>query len=271
VYAETGYALMLQAKEDPENEARRENVSELVGSMKSYQEEEDEPSLTEYLERVTLAETTPEGETAERISLMTVHAAKGLEFKVVFIAALEEGMFPYKGTELGADPSILEEERRLAYVAITRAREQLVLLYTNFRQIFGQTRPGIPSRFLEEIPEELLTAPIQKRNFGMSALQRTSGGSWGARLSKSNDEDSDEQDDTPHRGPVLVREGYSDIAPDDDGAPSLVFRRGMRVKHATWGPGNVRAVIPGPEVKIEVYFPSVGQAKILLAQYLKPL
>ncbi len=277
IFTETGYKAMLESKDDPENETRLENVRELLGSMKAYQEEEAEPSLSDYLEKVTLSEETSKSDASQSVSLMTVHSAKGLEFKLVFIAALEDGMFPYKGTDFGADPEELEEERRLAYVAITRARERLVLSWASFRQIFGQTRTSIPSRFLTEIPGDVLSAPVRRRSLGDSALRRTGGGSWSDRHERDHHDDDHHHDQRPQHeraqshGPVVVRQGYSDPIPEDETSTVVGFRKGMRVKHATWGPGNVRAVIPGAELKVEVYFPAIGQAKTLLAQYLKPL
>jgi DNA helicase-2/ATP-dependent DNA helicase PcrA len=112
----TGYNEMLRANKDPENESRIENLQELLGSMEAYASEADEPTLSDYLERVSLSEETPaEDKSArERVALMTVHSAKGLEFDTVFVTGLEEGMFPYKGVGPGADREEMEEERRLA-------------------------------------------------------------------------------------------------------------------------------------------------------------
>ncbi len=282
VYESSGYRAMLDDRSDPENETRQENVAELLGSMRAYQDEDPDASLSDYLEKVTLSESTAEAAGGERVSLMTVHSAKGLEFRLVLIAALEDGMFPYKGMDPGADPDELEEERRLAYVAITRARERLVVSFAQFRQIFGQTRTGLPSRFLLEIPEDVLSAPVRRRSFGDNAQRGRAGQSWGGARHRDDDHHhhhqrphDDDPDDPQERhvskGPVVVRHGYSDVIPDDETGTVTGWRKGMRVKHATWGPGTVRAVIPGAELKLEVYFPAIGQAKTLLAQYVKPL
>jgi DNA helicase-2/ATP-dependent DNA helicase PcrA len=114
VFNRTGYKVMLDDPTDHDNESRRENVAELIGSMKDYEAHEREPSLQEYLERVSLSEETASAEGGEKVSLMSVHAAKGLEFQVVFLAGMEDGMFPYKGVNAGDDPDEMEEERRLA-------------------------------------------------------------------------------------------------------------------------------------------------------------
>ena len=255
VYQETGYERMLNEKNEPEDEARRENVEELLGTLESYEEETEEPTLSDWLERVTLAETAPEGEVAERVSLMTVHSAKGLEFQKVFITGLEEGMFPYKGIEFGADPEELEEERRLAYVAITRARQELTVSFTRFRQIFGQTKVNGPSRFLKELPDDVLSQPVARR--GMDLTARSAPPPPPHRRHEVAEDDGPAAED----GPVLVR----------DGAMPTSYRRGSRVKHPKFGLGTVKGVIHGAELKLEVYFPGVGQTKVLLAQFVQPL
>jgi DNA helicase-2/ATP-dependent DNA helicase PcrA len=269
VYEKSGYAALLADASEPENEARRENVSELLGSMKSFQEEEADPTLAQYLERVSLSEETAQTDGKERVSLMTVHSAKGLEFRVVFVAAMEEGMFPYKGIDLGADPDEMEEERRLAYVAITRAREHLTLSSANFRQIFGQTRPGVPSRFLVEIakahPRDLTGPPVQHRR---GAANTSAARATPAGLRHGPNEPNAPVDE----GPVVVRDECVDPIPDDD--PNMAgtrWRKGTRVAHGTWGPGTVRSVLAGSETKLEVYFPSIGQVKVVLARYVRPL
>ncbi len=287
VYERTGYRAMLEAKDDPENESRRENVMELIGSMQDYEAEADAPTVSEWLERVSLSEIEAQGDgERERVSLMTVHSAKGLEFQTVFIAALEDGMFPYKGIELGSDPDELEEERRLAYVAITRARQNLTVSYCRFRQIFGQTKIFQPSRFLFEIPAEVLSKPV--RRFGMGAgaasLERRLSSAHGPSIPAGSPRSiaqrahalvsrdatlrgvaEDESPSMPESPP-----GELVFVPDDAPVPNA-FRKGMRVKHPKFGPGTVRSVIAGAELKLEVYFPGVGAAKVLLAQYVRPL
>jgi DNA helicase-2/ATP-dependent DNA helicase PcrA len=271
VFQKTGYARMLEDNKDIENETRHENIEELLGSMHEYAEEADEPTLSGYLERVTLNEETPAGEDAPKVSLMTVHSAKGLEFRSVYIAAMEDGMFPYKGTELGSDPEEMEEERRLAYVAITRAREHLTVSFTRFRQIFGQTRINPPSRFLLEMPEEVLSGKVPRRHFGEgSAPSRDSGGGWGHGGGGGGGGYRVERDPVPararepeapsHDGPVLVRDN-----------PAGEWQRGMRVRHMKFGTGTVKTVFTGAELKLEVYFPNLGATKTLLAEYLQAL
>jgi DNA helicase-2/ATP-dependent DNA helicase PcrA len=159
VLEKSGYQSALRAENDAEADARLENLAELVGSIKEYEVEVlqngREPHLVEYLERVALvsdADTVQEG---MAVLLMTVHTAKGLEFDTVLLTGMEEETFPYRGLESESNDE-LEEERRLAYVAITRARQRLYISHVASRTIFGQTRYLGPSRFLQQLPEELL-------------------------------------------------------------------------------------------------------------------
>ncbi|MGB5548397.1 MAG: UvrD-helicase domain-containing protein, partial [Polyangiales bacterium] len=151
---QSGYAEMLQHDDTPEADARFQNIQELVASMDEFQSERPESTLAEFLENVTLQTSADEQTGGDRVTLMTVHAAKGLEFPVVMVTGLEEQVFPFKGIDPWEDPEELEEERRLAYVAFTRAERRLVLSFAAVRRIFGQQRVGIPSRFLTELPAE---------------------------------------------------------------------------------------------------------------------
>ncbi|MBL8605548.1 MAG: UvrD-helicase domain-containing protein [Myxococcales bacterium] len=266
VYEQSGYRALLAADATPEGEARVENVAELLGTLKSYEDETEAPSLQEFLERVTLNEESPEGEAAARVSLMTVHSAKGLEFKAVFITGLEDGMFPYKGVELGSDQDDLEEERRLAYVAITRARWQLVLSYVRFRQIFGQTKVHPPSRFLYEIPPACLSQPVVRGAVDRAQTVKLGVAATGAVARAA----------AAPKPREIVREDGLTFVPDDDaaapaGAMPRWLRRGVRVRHDKYGPGTVKSVLPGDPPKVSVYFPATGKEATLLAAAVKPL
>ncbi len=254
VYEDSGYQDLLADANDPENEARRENVAELLGSMRAYTEETAEPSLSDYLERVSLSEAVADGDTGECVSLMSVHSAKGLEFDTVFIAAMEDGMFPYKGMALGANPEEMEEERRLAYVAITRARKHLGVSYVRFRQIFGQTLMNGPSRFLSEMPAAVLSAPIRRRVLDAPSVTPTVMHSPKSSLVEITTVLDDDPGPSSH-----------------DGYASVTYRRGMRVKHPKFGPGTIRAVEPGDDPRVVVYFPSIGEEKKLLARFVSAL
>ncbi|HEV3192786.1 MAG TPA: UvrD-helicase domain-containing protein, partial [Polyangiaceae bacterium] len=155
VLALTGYLRALEEEDTAEADARIENLRELGGSMQDYEAEAqaagEGPSVAGFLERVTLVSDVDDLDEGGRVVLMTVHGAKGLEFECVIMTGMEEEMFPYKGIDPGESEE-LEEERRLAYVAITRARRSLVMTHTQMRQIFGRTRWNRPSRFLGELP-----------------------------------------------------------------------------------------------------------------------
>ena len=154
VIAESGYEKYLLDGTE-EGEARYENVRELLTVAKKYDEYEGEEGLRLFLEEVALiADTDNINQAVEAVYLMTLHSAKGLEFRVVFIAGLEEGIMPHSRSMLNSNE--MEEERRLMYVGITRAREKVYLIYTNERNIFGSTQINAPSRFLDDIPEHLV-------------------------------------------------------------------------------------------------------------------
>lgn len=155
VLEKTGYIRYLEEEKDPRAESRVENVGELVSVAREYEDEAEEPSLQEFLEQVSLVNDvdTYEAETA-KVTLMTLHSAKGLEFPVVFLVGMDEGIFPHSRSLL--DTVQLEEERRLCYVGITRAERLLYLVHATHRTVFGNTNSYLASRFLAEIPEELL-------------------------------------------------------------------------------------------------------------------
>ncbi|HEY4103223.1 MAG TPA: UvrD-helicase domain-containing protein [Polyangiaceae bacterium] len=158
----TGYRETLEKDDTAESDARLGNLEEMVGSIAEYEEEleqsgeEQAPTLEGYLERVSLVAATDAIDGAATISLMTVHSAKGLEFRSVFLTGMEEEIFPYARVS-HEEPEEIDEERRLAYVAITRARERLYILHAASRTLFGKTRYSSPSRFLRDLPEDTIT------------------------------------------------------------------------------------------------------------------
>ncbi|MBK7398132.1 MAG: ATP-binding domain-containing protein [Myxococcales bacterium] len=150
---DSGYASSLEDEDTDESVSRLENVRELVGSIAEWEQAHEAPSLAAFLEETALVTAGDErtARDADAVTLMTVHAAKGLEYRAVILTGLEEDLFPYRREGEQED---IEEERRLAYVAITRAKERLVLTHATSRVLFGQVRPGRPSRFLTELPRE---------------------------------------------------------------------------------------------------------------------
>ncbi|MCA9640597.1 MAG: ATP-binding domain-containing protein, partial [Myxococcales bacterium] len=179
VLERSGYVDALKKQDTAEADARLENLQETVGSIREYLLEAEhlgeEPSLEAYLERVALiADVDSMQDQAPSVVLMTVHAAKGLEFEVVYLTGMEEGVFPYRGMD--GDRDELEEERRLAYVALTRARRLLTLTHASQRMLFGRTEPRSPSRFLSDIPEDVSEQQGLGRRFGVNSLGGYAGG-----------------------------------------------------------------------------------------------
>ena len=152
---ESGYSQMLMNEKTPEADSKLENLKELILSMKNYS------SLQDFLENISLQTSIDEDWNGEKINLMTMHAAKGLEFDLVFLPGWEEGLFPHQKSIDEKGHQAIEEERRLAYVAITRAKKKLFISFVNNRRIYGGKRdrdidwmPTLPSRFIEELPKD---------------------------------------------------------------------------------------------------------------------
>ncbi len=186
----SGYKKSLEDEDTAESDARLENLAELVGSIREYEEDApeagEEPTLAGYLERVSLVAAVDTLEDTPTVSLMTVHSAKGLEFDSVWLTGMEEETFPYRGLD-GEDPEELDEERRLAYVAITRARRQLSISHASTRFLFGRTKYLQRSRFLDDLPKEVIEEQGEGRPSylggtygGASAGSYGQGGGYGA-------------------------------------------------------------------------------------------
>ena len=152
----TGYAAMLETKNTVEDRTRLENIRELLTSIRGYMENAgDEPTLAGFLDEIALyTDLDSHDPDQDCVVMMTMHSAKGLEFPVVFVVGAEEGIFP--GIRAIGEPDEMEEERRLCYVAMTRAKEKLTLTNARQRMLYGRTTTSLPSRFLEEIPEDKL-------------------------------------------------------------------------------------------------------------------
>src|SRR5207244_8087828 len=153
VLIRTGYRRMLQESRDIQDESRLQNLEELFNSAREFAEQNPSATLGDYLDSITLISDLDRYESGKGVTLMTLHAAKGLEFRVVFLAGMEEGILPHSQS-LDANED-MEEERRLCYVGMTRAREQLYCLHSHERRVHGQFREQSPSTFLAEIPQEV--------------------------------------------------------------------------------------------------------------------
>ena len=258
---ESGYAAMLTGKKDSESKSRLENVHELTSSIAGYLEHAEEPSLGGFLDEVALFTDLDSVEDEENcVTLMTMHAAKGLEFPVVFTVGMEEGVFP--GYRSIGEEDELEEERRLCYVALTRAKEKLYLTCAAQRMLFGRTSANLPSRFVKEIPEELLSLSGRSRRREERDLFRED--PW---LEEESFSQIRREPAVPVRSsaPRTSRQtvAYRQPAPKPAGLPDL--RKGDMVRHTAFGTGMVLSIQPmGGDALLEVAFDNVGTKRMML-------
>ena len=276
----SGYAPALREKDDVESRGRLENVQELKSSILTYLEnaEGTEPSLSGFLDEIALytdLDSRADGDNC--VTMMTMHAAKGLEFPQVFVVGMEEGLFP--GNRAMGDGAEMEEERRLCYVAMTRAREKLTLTNARQRTLYGRTTPCMPSRFLNEIPEEnmeWLSKPQprseswEERDSDYSDRGYGSYGGYGQRTTGSVVTRREPAE--PKAGALRSAAGASKAAPKA-AAPRMQIQAGETVEHDAFGRGLVLSVrTMGGDALVEVAFDSVGTKKLMLkmaAQHLK--
>jgi DNA helicase-2/ATP-dependent DNA helicase PcrA len=229
VLAESGYVDALKAERTIEAEGRLENLEELVGVAREFQQQADEPRLDEFLQQIALFSeqdnlTSDEG----IVTLMTLHNAKGLEFPIVFIIGVEEGIFPHMRSIEAGD---LDEERRLCYVGITRARQQLYVTYARQRSLFGRREWNVPSRFIDEIPDHLTDREVRDTRQSLTSWDR-----WGTGAPKPQ-----------------------------PAAAGATFSVGDDVEHATMGEGVVIGQEPGGLVVVR--FASDGSERKLMMDY----
>jgi DNA helicase II / ATP-dependent DNA helicase PcrA len=236
VLQESGYAAALAQEDSHESQDRLENLAELLSAAAEYESREETPSAAGFLDRVSLLAESDVARDDAPVVLMTLHSAKGLEFDWIFLAGLEEGLIPH-ARSLQSDAG-LEEERRLCYVGMTRARERLFLTFAQSRQVFGQRKLTEPSRFLGELPREGLTLTSEARGFEPAYVPR-------------------------RRSAEVPRPDL----PPPVGANLSALRPGARVRHPMFGVGTVvRADGAGDDLKLTVSFPGLG-AKRLVARF----
>ncbi len=276
----SGYAPALREKGDVESRGRLENVQELKSSILTYLEnaEGTEPSLSGFLDEIALytdLDSRADGDNC--VTMMTMHAAKGLEFPQVFVVGMEEGLFP--GNRAMGDGAEMEEERRLCYVAMTRAREKLTLTNARQRTLYGRTTPCMPSRFLNEIPEENMEWLSKPQPRSESWEERDSDygdrgyGSYGGYGQRSAAPVVTRREPAePKAGALRSAAGASKAAPKA-AAPRMQIQAGETVEHDAFGRGLVLSVrAMGGDALVEVAFDSVGTKKLMLkmaAQHLK--
>ncbi|WP_294024041.1 DNA helicase PcrA [uncultured Megasphaera sp.] len=243
VIKQTGYGDMLdkEAEHDPQGESRKENVGEFLSVAKDYMDSNPEGNLQDFLENVALVSDVDDFESSDsKVALMTLHAAKGLEFPVVFLTGLDEGLFPHSRTLM--DPAQVEEERRLAYVGITRAERQLYVTNAVTRTMYGRISAYMPSRFLAEIPPQFMedyhrkSAMPQSRTTAVPGKQRVS---------------------------ILTKPVASSLPKKH--AVTDTFAKGDKVRHKIWGIGTVLDVIgEGPNMQMKIQFPTKGVRQVVV-------
>ena len=242
----SGYTAALREKDDVESRGRLENVEELKSSIQGYLENaEGEPTLAGFLDEVALyTDLDSQSDSDNCVTMMTMHAAKGLEFPVVFIPGMEEGIFP--GSQAMYSEEELEEERRLAYVGITRAREKLYLVNARQRMLYGTTNRNMPSRFLREIPEQG-TEDVTGQSF------RSHAGFTGAKVGQQTQKSS-----------YAHKFGGAKTAKAAPAATGVTYAVGDTVRHKTFGTGVVLSTQPmGNDTLLEVAFDRAGTKKLM--------
>ena len=252
--ARSGYADMLLSKDTEENKTRLENVRELKSSINSYVENSEVPTLAGFLEEIALYTDIQEyNDSDDAVVMMTMHSAKGLEFPHVFLVGFEDGLFP--GMRAIGDKEEMEEERRLCYVAITRAKKHLTITHARQRMLYGRTAGALASRFLREIPEECM---VRK---GVQKPRQETGFSWGSSYS-SGSEWAGYQNPPIQRKP---KDQYRKVEiPDKASSPMLELNKGDMVSHAAFGRGLVISVVKmGGDALLEIAFDDIGTKRLM--------
>ncbi len=285
----TGYLAMLEDKSDPDNEGRLENVRELKSAIVAYEQSVEEPTLAGYLEMVSLfTDLEKYDANAECAVMMTMHAAKGLEFPNVFVVGMEEGLFPSMRS-IG-EYEEMEEERRLCYVALTRAKKRLYLTSARQRMLYGHTSTNMPSRFLKEIPEKLIDKQeSEKLSFGYDGFggygssygggyggaygggygnrgKGSYGGGYGSSYGGSYGGDSYNADSYGGSYGSKASYGGSSMAKPKPKATKALpdFKKGEMVVHDSFGQGMILSVLPmGGDAMLEVAFDKVGTKRLM--------
>jgi DNA helicase II / ATP-dependent DNA helicase PcrA len=250
ILEKSGYREMLVAEKSLEAQSRLENLEELLSVTKNFEEGNEDKSLVAFLTDLALVadidRLDEDGKPAESVVLMTLHSAKGLEFPVVFLIGMEEGVFPHSRSLM--EEMEMEEERRLAYVGITRAEHELFLTNAQMRTLFGRTSMNPASRFIKEIPEDLIE-PVQPAN-----RMKSFGSTQPSRMATTSN--------APARGPVTRPNLQS------TGGEGIEWRVGDKAEHGKWGTGTVVSVKGEGEGKeLDIAFPSPVGIKRLLAKF----
>ena len=267
VLALSGYTASLEAEQKPENEARLENLKEFIGVAKDFERSGEESTLENFLNHIALISDVDDVDlTSERVTLMTLHSAKGLEFPVVFMSGMEEGIFPHSRSLM--DDAALEEERRTCYVGITRAQKRLYLTHAQQRMIFGNITSFPPSRFLSEIPKSCLEDAV-------ASHAKTTSRSTGTSLSGAMSAYEVLQNMKRKQETGVDRPTFHDDTHNTKAASQTVIRPDMtirwkpgdKVRHGKWGIGTIISVEgTGEDTSLKIAFPDQG-VKGLMQKY----
>ena len=246
ILEETGYIKELEAEDSDQAAVRIENIDELMNKIIAYEDEEEEPTLSGFLENVALvADIDSLNESEDYVVLMTLHSAKGLEFPYVYMTGMEDGLFPSYMTIVNDDPDEIEEERRLCYVAITRAQQTLTISHARQRMLYGRTNAAMSSRFLREIPEDIT---VKKGGYQAAASY---GGSYG-------------QGYTQPRPVQKHQQSRPLYTPTASQPVCLDLNKGDMVEHTAFGRGLVLSVLKmGGDALLEIAFDGVGTKKLM--------
>ena len=266
ILEKTEYAEYLRSVDEEDAQDRMNNVDELVSKAVSYEDTHDDPTLSEFLEEIALVADIDNVESdGNRVLLMTLHSAKGLEFPAVYLSGMEDGLFPSYMSISSDDPSDIEEERRLAYVGITRAKDELTLTYARARMLRGETQYNPVSRFIREIPTSLMDNSVpgvkkhveEQVDFRPKAILRP-------KVTAKGDKPFIAQGIGSLNRLAGITKGMPYQAPD-----ALEYGEGDRVRHIKYGEGTVLKIEQEPrDYKVTVLFDSAGQ-KIMYASFAK--
>ena len=276
VLEQSGYITALETKKGDEAISRIENIRELKSNIISYQEQSGDATLAGFLDEVALYTDLDNMEEADCVTMMTMHSAKGLEFPTVFIVGMEENMFP--SSRCIGDPVEMEEERRLCYVALTRAKRMLYLLCARQRMLFGKTTSNLPSRFTDEIPEEHMDKggflpPKRKELFSDDDYGFGEEAAYGATY-RERPTYGGNRGYSGYGGGTSYQKKKTTIAPPKrPTAPTAAagaaagggFNVGDSVKHKAFGMGKIVKKTPmGGDALVEIEFESVGTKRLML-------
>ncbi|MGC6471988.1 MAG: ATP-dependent helicase [Parvibaculales bacterium] len=255
VLDESGYTHMWQADKSPDAPGKLENLKELVRSMEDFQ------SLGEYLEHISLVMETAEDETDDKVSLMTLHAAKGLEFENVFLPGWEEGVFPNQRSLDESGDRALEEERRLAYVGLTRAKRNAVISFAGNRRIHGQWQSSIPSRFVDELPQDHVeVGETEHQEEESSFLDQSRFGSGFKPFDKGGYTSPGWQRARKHFAEKGAGPKTISAVPTSSASGTGKFKHGERIFHQKFGYGRIDTIDGN---KVTVQFEKAGVKKVL--------